>query len=99
MRERETRSMQRLSAKDERALAAVGGIAYERVAERRKVDANLMRAPRLQPASEQRRDAEPLDDIEVRACGFSRRDHRHRRTASRVASDRCVDRAARGDVA
>jgi hypothetical protein len=67
--------------------------------ERGKVHANLMCATRLETAPQQCRDTESLDDLEVRARGLPGGDDRHRRAVARMAADRRVDDAARGDVA
>src|SRR5262245_52382833 len=70
MHERKARRVQRLPRERDGAFAAVRRVADQRVAERSEVNANLMRAPGLEPAAEQRSDAEPLDDVEVRARRF-----------------------------
>ncbi len=59
--------MQCLPRKRNRPSAAVRGIANERMTERGEMDAYLVRATGFEPAAQQRRVAETLEDREVRA--------------------------------
>ena len=79
--------------------AAVRGIADERMAERGEMHADLVRAAGLEPAAQQRRVAEALEDVDVRARRLARGDDRHRRALGRMAADRRVDRVAAREVA
>ena len=97
--EPEARGVQRLPRERDGAALSVRGIADERMAERGEMHADLMRAARLEPAREQRRDAEALDDFVVRARRLAGRDDRHRRAPRRMAADRRIDGAAARDVA
>src|SRR5215831_8643141 len=99
MYEREARGVQRLAAESKRALPAVGGIADEWMPEGSEMHADLVRAPRLEPAREQRGRAEALDDRVMRARGLAGRNDRHRRAPRRMAPDRCLDRSAVAEVA
>ena len=94
MDEREPRGVQRLAGERNRPLPAVGGIADERMTERGEMHADLVRAAGLEPAAEQRRDAESLEHREVRARRLSRGDDGHRRAARRMPADRRVDGVA-----
>ena len=77
MHERETLRVQRLArerGEERRQLrgpsTAVHGIADQRVADRRHVHANLVRASGLEPAGDQRDDAVPLQHLDVRARSY-----------------------------
>src|SRR5262245_6576867 len=97
--ERKPCRMERLATKWQCALPPVGGIADERMPERSEMHSDLVRAPRLEPACQQRRRAEALDDRVMRARGFAGCDNRHRRAPRGVAPDRCLDRSAAAEVA
>jgi hypothetical protein len=93
MLEREARRVQELPLEPELAGLAVGRVTGDREVDRRKVDADLMRAPRLERHREQRVPGKQLVDLEVR--------HRVARCVgvegmplpvAAVAADRCVDR-------
>src|SRR5215831_4846415 len=95
MDEREPRRVQSLARERRpsrsRAAPAVHRIAEERVPNRGKMHADLVRASRFELAAQKRRAVEMLDDADVRACGPAVRYDRHRRARDRVPADRCVD--------
>ena len=91
--------MQRLPRKRDRPAPAVGGIADERMTERREMHADLVGASRLEPAAQQRGEAEALQHFDMGARRLPRGDDRHRRATRRMPADRRVDGAAARDVA
>ena len=99
MHQRQLRRVQRLPRERDRPAPSVRRIADQRMADRRQVHADLVRASGLQPAAQQRRVAEALDHLVVGARGLARGHDRHRGAARRMATDRRVDGAAAGDVA
>src|SRR5262249_50628587 len=81
--------------------AAIDRVAEERMSDRGKVDADLVRAPGLEPAGDEARDRraiaavvafEPLQRGDRRAPAYA---HRHLVADARMAADRLVDGAAR----
>jgi hypothetical protein len=103
MSEREANRMQRLTRegwqRSVRATPSVGGIADQRMVDRRKVDPDLMRAARFEPARNQRCHAESFQRRNVRACRFSTRHDGHRRARTRMAADRRIDDRGASDIA
>ena len=99
MDEPQPRACSAWRGKGDRLPSAVRRIADQRMAERRQVDADLVRASGLEATGEQRRDAEALEHVVVRARGLAGRDDRHRRALRRMAADRRVDGAAAREVA
>src|SRR5881628_2234660 len=91
--------MQCLPAERDSATMAVGGIAHQRMAERCEMHADLVRAPGLELACEQRACTESLTYFVVRDGGFARRDDRHRCALHRVTPYRRVDRPAACEIA
>ena len=88
MNEREPFRVQRLARKAQGARAlAVGGIADERMSQRREVHADLVRAPGLEAASQEGGKGETLDDLVMRHRLASARHHGHARAAARVPAD------------
>ena len=81
------------------AAAAIRRVAQQRMADRRQVHADLVRAAGLQPAADERRGAEALDDLDVRARRLAGRDDGHRRALRRMAADRRIDRRRAREVA
>src|SRR5215475_11694592 len=81
--------------------AAIDGVAEERMPDRREVDADLMRAPGLEPAGDEtrhRRAVAAAVAFEHLPMGDRRapaRAHRHLVADAGMAADRLVDGAAR----
>src|SRR2546429_8811605 len=89
--------MEELAAQPIEAGAAVVRIAGHGVAYRLEVDANLMRAPGLEPHAQERRGRQRAFDAEVRARLARRvRVGRNARAGTAIAADGGVDRAAAG---
>ena len=97
MPEAQPRRMQEMSPRRERnqppaAASAVGVVADDRMADRREMHADLMRAPGVQVRPQQVHGIEAREPHEVRSCRPSGTDDRHALSVSRVARDRLVDR-------
>ena len=93
MREREPRRVQELPAQAVQPGRAVLRIAAHGMADRQQVDADLVRAPGLQPHAQQRRARQRAVDLEVRdrrLGGVGVR--RHARAHAAIAADRRLDR-------
>src|SRR5215212_2720431 len=95
MLEREARRVQELPLQAEVSRHAVLRVAADGEADRAKVNADLVRAPRLEADAEERVLAQQLDDVEMRD-GLARRIgvERPLERVAAVAADRRVDRAA-----
>ena len=96
MREDQPRRVQKLSSRWKRhepsgSAAAVRVVAHYRMADRREVDANLMRATRVQVRAQKIRRVEPSKPHEVRPRSSPSTDDCHTLSVSRVTSDRTVD--------
>src|SRR5438105_1687830 len=81
--------------------AAIDLVAKEGMSDRGEVDADLVRAPALEPAGKQARNrravaaAIALEHLPMRDRGAAAGAHRHLLARVRVAADRLVDAAAR----
>src|ERR1700730_10025226 len=95
--ERQARRVQELALETEQAWRAVLRISAHGVPDRLQVHANLMRATRLEPHSQQRRRRQRTLECEARPrlAGAEAADG-HPRANPRAAADRRLDRAAAG---
>lgn len=97
MREDQPRRVQELSTRwkryqPPRPAPAVRIVPHYRMTDRREVDANLMRATRVQVCAQKIRRVEPGEPHEVSPCSSSSTDDCHALSVSRVTCDGTVDR-------
>ncbi len=76
--------------------ATIVGVAGHRMAQRRQVNANLVRAARVEVTAQKRMGSSPFDDLVARPRESTSRNHRHPFALSRVAADRPFQHARVG---
>src|SRR5690349_22846044 len=99
MPEGELPRVQRLAREALLAAPAIDRIALDRMLDRGEVHADLVRAPGLELALEQRVAGESLLHAVVRGRGLAAGDDRHARALGRMPTDGLVDGAVGGDLA
>ena len=103
MNESQPNRVQRLAVErrqcDRPTTPAIRRIADQWMTDRRKMNADLMRASRFQRALHERCRAKALERFDVRTRRFAARHDCHRRTDARMAADRRIDRRCARDVA
>ena len=98
MHESQARRVQRLPCKRDGTAFSVCRVSDKRMPERGEMHSDLVSAPGLEPAGEQRCDAEAFDDFVMGSCRLSSDDDSHCRSPRRMPADRRIDHAAALDV-